>query len=95
MEQACPSMLLAGDRTPHVLSHHRELACAPPDQRDDHRQFNREHAHQRWPFQSELDDTCYEIGKKIDDEVMKLLAITRCEFHGEWNYSVAPRMVLS
>ncbi len=45
--------------------------------------------------QSELDDTCYETGKKIDDDVMKSLAITRCDFHGEWNYSVAPMTVIS
>ncbi len=45
--------------------------------------------------QSEMDDTCYETGKKIDDDVMKSLAITRCDFHGEWNYSVAPMTVLS
>jgi hypothetical protein len=41
-------------------------------------------------IESELDDTHYETGKKIRDEDMETLAITRCDFHGEWNYSVAP-----
>ena len=46
-------------------------------------------------IRSELDDARYPIGKKIDDDVMKSLAITPCDFHGEWNYSVAPRTASS
>ncbi|MGH8497472.1 MAG: ISAzo13 family transposase [Methylococcales bacterium] len=45
--------------------------------------------------QSELDESSYETGKKIGDDVIKSLAIARCDFHGEWNYSVAPRTVSS
>ena len=40
---------------------------------------------------AELDHGLYETGKKVTDEDMKTLAITRCDFHGEWNYSLAPR----
>ena len=40
-------------------------------------------------IQSELNETHYEIGKKISDEAMQSLNIIRCEFHGEWNYSIA------
>lgn len=40
---------------------------------------------------SELDEAEYQTGKKIDDETIKSLAITPCEFHGEWNYKVCPR----
>ena len=42
-------------------------------------------------IQSELDDAAYETGKKVEDDVMESLAITRCDFHGEWNYQVAPK----
>jgi hypothetical protein len=44
-------------------------------------------------IQSEMDDTVYEIGKKVEDEVMESLAITRCHFHGEWNYQIAPKFI--
>jgi len=40
---------------------------------------------------AELDHGLYETGKKVTDEDMKTLAITRCDFHGEWSYSLAPR----
>lgn len=39
---------------------------------------------------SELDDSAYETGKRVEDEVMASLAITRCDFHGEWNYHITP-----
>jgi hypothetical protein len=45
-------------------------------------------------IQSELDVEEYEIGKKVEDEVMESLAITRCDFHGEWNYQIAPKLAL-
>ena len=41
-------------------------------------------------IQAELDPSMYETGKVITDEEMEKLAITRCAFHGEWNYSLAP-----
>lgn len=41
-------------------------------------------------IQSDLDASSYYTGKKVTDDVMESLSITRCEFHGEWNYSIAP-----
>ena len=38
-----------------------------------------------------LDETIYEKGIKISDEDMENLSITRDKFHGEWNYSIAPK----
>jgi hypothetical protein len=46
-------------------------------------------------IQSELDNTSYEIGKKVEDDVMESLVIARCDFHGEWNYHIAPRPTIS
>ena len=40
---------------------------------------------------AELDETFCETGKAVSDEEMGSLAIERCDFHGEWNYSVSPR----
>jgi len=40
---------------------------------------------------AELDDATYETGKTVTDEEMNCLAIERCDFHGEWNYSLSPR----
>jgi hypothetical protein len=38
-----------------------------------------------------LDTTPYETGIKVSDEEMAKLRITPSVFHGEWNYSIAPR----
>jgi len=40
---------------------------------------------------ADLDRSEYETGKKVTDEQMRSLALQRCEFHGEWNYSLSPR----
>jgi transposase len=40
---------------------------------------------------AELDEATYEVGKTVSDEEMNSLAIERCDFHGEWNYSLSPR----
>ena len=42
-----------------------------------------------------LDCNNYEAGKKISDEALSLLNISRDEFHPEWNYSIIPRTTKS
>lgn len=42
-------------------------------------------------IQAELDESGYEMGKKVTDRQMAALALTRCDFHGEWNYYLSPR----
>ena len=42
---------------------------------------------------AKLDSNLYEKGQKISDEVLAELAITRDEFHGEWNYKISPVIV--
>jgi DNA-binding phage protein len=37
------------------------------------------------------DQKQYPTGRKISDEEVEALAITRSDFHGEWNYSFTPR----
>jgi hypothetical protein len=39
----------------------------------------------------ELDSNKYEKGKKITDKEFGLIKIIRDDFHGEWNYTIAPR----
>jgi Rhodopirellula transposase DDE domain len=41
--------------------------------------------------QAALDTNAYETGIKISNEQMAKLRLTPCEFHGEWNYTIAPR----
>jgi hypothetical protein len=43
-------------------------------------------------IRAELDEGSYETGRKVTDQDMQTLAITRCDFHGEWNYSLSPRL---
>lgn len=39
-----------------------------------------------------LDDRVYPLKKKVTDTEMKLLKIEPHEFHGEWNYTIKPRL---
>ena len=41
--------------------------------------------------QAALDTNVYETGLKESDEEMAKLRISPCEFHGEWNYTIAPQ----
>ncbi len=41
--------------------------------------------------QSGLDANAYETGRTVTDEEMEHLALDRAAFHGEWNYTLAPR----
>jgi hypothetical protein len=40
-----------------------------------------------------LDRRKYPAGRKVTDEEMKMIRITRQPFHGEWNYVIRPRRV--
>ena len=37
-----------------------------------------------------LEEAIYPLGKKVSDEQMAALKLTRDSFHGEWNYWLAP-----
>jgi hypothetical protein len=41
--------------------------------------------------QAALDTNVYETGIKVSDDEMAKLRLTPCDFHGEWNYTIAPR----
>jgi len=41
-------------------------------------------------IQAEIDESEYEIGKKVSDQELVALRIQKCGFHGEWNYSFTP-----
>jgi Rhodopirellula transposase DDE domain len=38
-----------------------------------------------------LDQAAYPKGVTVSDDELAAVSITRCDFHGEWNYSIAPR----
>jgi hypothetical protein len=44
---------------------------------------------------AEIDRNTYPTGIKVSDAQMRMLDITRSEFHGEWNYVLHPQSVLS
>lgn len=41
-------------------------------------------------IQAQIDYREYEAGKEVDDEDFNAIAITRDQFHGEWNYTISP-----
>lgn len=42
-------------------------------------------------IQAELDTSSYPTGRKVSDEELANLNLTRDKFHGEWNYSISPK----
>ena len=43
-------------------------------------------------IQADLNVNSYPKGIKISDEEMARLNVTPADFHGEWNYSLSPRV---
>lgn len=41
-------------------------------------------------IQAEIDPAMYETGKEVSDEELAAINIQRCDFHGDWNYSLNP-----
>jgi len=39
-----------------------------------------------------LDKRSYQVGRKISDQQMRLVNLTRADFHGDWNYTIMPRL---
>jgi transposase len=46
-------------------------------------------------LRAELDEAAYETKKSVSDDEMSAVKMERCDFHGEWNYSLAPRHVIA
>ena len=44
-------------------------------------------------IQTSVDTNKYAKGIKITDKEIKSLALEREEFHGEWNYTLHPRLI--
>jgi hypothetical protein len=42
-------------------------------------------------LQAELDTNMYKKGRVVTKKEFAALALTRAAFHGEWNYTLAPR----
>ena len=41
---------------------------------------------------AKIDSKVYEKGIVVTDEELKNINIVRSEFHGEWNYSIKPKL---
>lgn len=42
-------------------------------------------------LQAEIDAAFYETGKEVSDAELAAIHLERCEFHGDWNYSIKPK----
>jgi hypothetical protein len=42
--------------------------------------------------QAQLDEQVYKKGRKISDEELTAVKMTRAVFHGEWNYFIYPTL---
>ena len=83
------------DRAPHVQLHLDELARAPARVLPDHRRADRCHDHERRASASVPNGTTdyYETGVKVSDKELAALPLTRHDFHGDWNYTLTPRLL--
>ena len=41
----------------------------------------------------DVDTANYSTGIKISEEDLRLVNIVKCQFHGEWNYTIMPNML--
>ena len=90
-----PHMLLRHtveqDRAPPILVHHSKLAGQTAGQLSRHRRIDRRDTTQTGlTVRCELDDKTYPKGIVVSEEQMQSLNIKRADFHGEWNYTIAP-----
>lgn len=46
-------------------------------------------------IEAQLDRNSYPTGKKVSDEEMDSIHLQRADFHGEWNYMIAPSLTIS
>jgi hypothetical protein len=44
--------------------------------------------------EARLDENTYATGVKVSDKELQTLRIERCEFHGDWNYTIHPKKEL-
>lgn len=42
-----------------------------------------------------LDDNVYEKAIKVTDEQMAAVNLVQADFHGEWNYTIKPRVAVN
>jgi hypothetical protein len=43
-------------------------------------------------IQAELDANAYKTGRKVSDEEFAAIRLEKASFHGEWNYTIAPKV---
>ena len=43
-------------------------------------------------IQAELDASAYRTGRKVSDEEFAAIRLEKASFHGEWNYTIAPKV---
>jgi Rhodopirellula transposase DDE domain len=43
-------------------------------------------------IRAQLDTSTYPLGVKVSDDEFSALSIQRADFHGEWNYTISPRV---
>jgi hypothetical protein len=43
-------------------------------------------------IEAELDTNCYPTGIVVSDQEMASIQLEKANFHGEWNYTIIPRM---
>lgn len=56
---------------------------------DDRRAGLRNNDDDRVTIRAEADTNHYETGTKVTDDELAAIALTRHDFHGDWNYTIA------
>ena len=81
------------DRAPDVLPHHQELA-RPAAALAGHRGELDRHTTTKagLRIEAELDANAYRKGIKVSDEELAAIQLEKASFHGEWNYTITPKL---
>jgi Rhodopirellula transposase DDE domain len=83
------------DRAPAVRLHHPELAWQPLVNHEVIVQLiSATTTDTRLQVCCEIDATLYPKGVKVTEQEMQAINLKLAEFHGEWNYTIAPNQQL-
>src|SRR3954467_1408443 len=80
------------DRAPALLVHNWQLARPAPAHPSNHLELiAATRTDSALTVRCRLDQASYPTGVTVSDDELANVNITRCDFHGEWNYAIAPR----
>jgi hypothetical protein len=89
----CRHQQMEQDRASPIFVHHSKLARQAAGELPDNRSTHRGDHNRCWPQGSlPARSNAYPVGIKVCDAEFDAVNLTRHDFHGEWNYTISPKL---